>query len=86
MKYNYDVNWVDGDLCDYRSVSSVIETVHPQQIYHLVLSVGVTPSWNMPSIYMQTNAIGTINLFEALLGIWYVRESLYPALQRNLAV
>lgn len=67
VKYNYDVNWVDGDLCDYRSVSSVIETVHPQQIYHFGALSWVTPSWNMPSIYMQTNAIGTINLFEALI-------------------
>ena len=56
----------DGDLLDESSLISILKKVQPDQIYHLGALSWVTPSWNMPAIYMQTNAIGTINLFEAM--------------------
>lgn len=56
----------DGDLLDETSMVSVIKKIMPDQIYHLGALSWVTPSWDMPAIYMQTNAIGTINLLEAL--------------------
>lgn len=56
----------DADLLDESSLISVLRKVQPDQIYHLGALSWVTPSWDMPAVYMQTNAIGTINLFEAM--------------------
>ena len=60
------VNWVDFDLTDYQSVKNLVKESQPDYIYHLGALSWVTPSWVMPSAYMQTNAVGTINLFEAV--------------------
>ena len=56
----------DADLLDETSLIKVLKKVQPDQIYHLGALSWVTPSWDMPAVYMQTNAIGTINLFEAM--------------------
>lgn len=60
------VELINGDLNDETSLINVIRKTKPDFIYHLGALSWVTPSWDMPGIYMQTNAIGTINLFEAL--------------------
>lgn len=60
------ITLLDGDLLDESSLISVLRKVMPDQIYHLGALSWVTPSWDMPAVYMQTNAIGTINLFEAM--------------------
>ena len=67
------VAWFDGDLCDAHSMNVII-ACEPHEIYHLGACSWVSPSWSMPSVYMQTNAIGTINLFEAILNRPYVGE------------
>ncbi len=56
----------NGDLIDQTSLNELIKNVKPDEIYHLGALSWVTPSWDMPAAYMQTNAIGTINLFEAM--------------------
>ena len=55
----------DGDLNDQTSLTNLIQTIKPDKVYHFGALSWVSPSWTMPSIYMQTNVIGTINLFEA---------------------
>ena len=60
------INLIDGDLLDESSLINALKIAKPDQIYHLGALSWVTPSWNMPAVYMQTNAIGTINLFEAM--------------------
>ena len=60
------VTWIDGDLLDPTSLVRALEISRPDRIYHLGALSWVTPSWDMPAIYMQTNAVGTINLFEAM--------------------
>ena len=57
---------IDGDLIDQNSLVSTLKISRPDQIYHFGALSWVTPSWNMPAAYMQVNAIGTINLFEAM--------------------
>ena len=66
LKGPLPIAWIDGDLTDYSSVRAAIEKANPHYIYHLGALSWVTPSWDMPAAYMQTNAIGTINLFEAM--------------------
>lgn len=60
------ITLLDADLLDETSLISVLRKVQPDQIYHLGALSWVSPSWDMPAIYMQTNAVGTINLFEAM--------------------
>lgn len=60
------ITLVDGDLLDKTSLVKALNISKPDYIYHLGALSWVTSSWDMPSAYMQTNAIGTINLFEAM--------------------
>ena len=60
------ITLLDGDLLDETSLINVLTKTQPNQIYHLGALSWVTPSWDMPAVYMQTNAVGTINLFEAM--------------------
>lgn len=60
------ITLIDGDLIDETSLVKALHVSKPDQIYHLGALSWVTPSWDMPAAYMQTNAIGTINLFEAM--------------------
>ena len=60
------VTLLDGDLLDQNSLIKVLRQSQPDQIYHFGALSWVTPSWDMPSAYMQTNAVGTINLLEAM--------------------
>jgi len=60
------VSLIDFDLMDYFSVRNLLKESKPDYIYHLAALSWVTPSWVMPSAYMHTNAIGTINLLEAI--------------------
>lgn len=60
------IQWLDCELTDYSSMRSLLKESRPDEIYHLGALSWVTPSWDMPAAYMEVNAIGTINLFEAL--------------------
>lgn len=60
------ITLLDADLLDETSLIRLLQKVQPNQIYHLGALSWVSPSWDMPAVYMQTNAIGTINLFEAM--------------------
>lgn len=60
------VNLINGELIDQTSLIKVLKLSKPDYIYHLAALSWVEPSWDMPAAYMQVNAIGTINLFEAM--------------------
>lgn len=60
------ITLINGDLIDQTSLVRALSISKPDYIYHLGALSWVTPSWDMPAAYMQINAIGTINLFEAL--------------------
>lgn len=60
------ITLIDGDLIDQTSLIKALKVSQPDQIYHFGALSWVSPSWDMPAAYMQVNAIGTINLFEAM--------------------
>ena len=60
------VTLINGELIDQTSLINVLKISKPDYIYHLAALSWVAPSWDMPAAYMQVNAIGTINLFEAM--------------------
>ncbi|MCL5439127.1 MAG: GDP-mannose 4,6-dehydratase [Patescibacteria group bacterium] len=60
------ITLINGELIDQTSLVNALIISKPDYIYHLAALSWVKPSWDMPAAYMQVNAIGTINLFEAL--------------------
>lgn len=60
------IKWLDADVTDPTSMRIMLEKSQPTEIYHLAALSWVTPSWEMPAAYMNTNAIGTIYLLEAI--------------------
>ena len=56
----------DCDMRDASSVRQVLATVRPDRIFHLAAQSFVPMSWSAPSETMVTNAIGQLNLLEAI--------------------
>jgi GDP-4-dehydro-6-deoxy-D-mannose reductase len=54
------------NVLDPSSVMRVVASVRPDWIFHLAAESYVQPSWDMPSLYVDTNIKGTLNLLEAL--------------------
>ncbi len=61
------VKLVTGDIRDRDAVDSLMQQLKPQRIYHLAAQSFPTLSWKEPVLTSQTNIIGTIHLFEAIL-------------------
>lgn len=54
------------DMRDSHSVEATIKKVQPDHIYHLAAQSFVPMSWSAPAETLDTNIIGTVNLFEAV--------------------
>jgi GDP-4-dehydro-6-deoxy-D-mannose reductase len=57
---------VEADIRDSHSVQKAIEEVEPDYVFHLASQSFVPMSWRAPADTMETNAIGTIHLLEAI--------------------
>ncbi len=57
---------IEADIRDAHSMEKVIEKVEPDYIFHLAAQSFVPMSWNAPAETLETNIIGTVNLFEAV--------------------
>ncbi len=55
------------DVCDTAQVNGAIAMANPDVIYHLAAQSYPTVSWEFPQKTLETNAIGTANIFEAVL-------------------
>ena len=60
------VNLLQGDISDPSSLRMALELVHPDRVFHLAAQSYVPASWNAPAETFHVNAIGQINLFEAI--------------------
>ena len=58
-----------GDLKDIVSLKKCLAEIKPDQIFHLAAQSFVPFSWKSPSETFSINAIGQINLFEAVLSL-----------------
>lgn len=54
------------DINDAYSVKTIIEDIEPDIIFHLAAQSYVPSSWSSPVETMQTNVIGSMNIFEAV--------------------
>ena len=55
-----------GDLADQTSLDRIIKTVQPDEVYNLAAQSHVRVSFEVPQFTVATNALGTLNLLEAL--------------------
>lgn len=56
----------DADLRDLNSLVSIMKTVRPDRIFHLAAQSYVMTSFTAPADTLHTNAIGTVNLLDAI--------------------
>lgn len=60
------VKMYECDMRDASSVRQVIAAVKPERVFHLAAQSFVPMSWSAPSETLVTNAIGQLNLLEAI--------------------
>ncbi|MBU1120890.1 GDP-mannose 4,6-dehydratase, partial [Candidatus Micrarchaeota archaeon] len=60
------INLINCDITDFHSIDRVIEDVCPDYIFHLAAQAFVPSSWKAPVETINTNVIGSLNLFEAV--------------------
>lgn len=60
------IHWVELDVEDMRSCIDALKDSQPDIIHHLAAQSYVPTSWRAPQQTFTTNAIGTINLLEAI--------------------
>jgi len=61
------VHLMEGDLCEFHSLVSAIETSNPQFILHLGALTPVRLSYEDPFPFLRTNFLGTCNLVHSIL-------------------
>jgi GDP-4-dehydro-6-deoxy-D-mannose reductase len=55
-----------GDVTDLSSMCTVIKNSEPDVIFHLAAQSYVPASWDEPAATMRANAMGTLNILEAV--------------------
>src|SRR3989344_1272755 len=63
---NGRIHQVEADLLDLKSLQDVMIGVRPVYIFHLAAQSFVPTSWTSPAVTLDTNAVGSCNLFEVL--------------------
>jgi nucleoside-diphosphate-sugar epimerase len=61
------VHFIEGDLCEFHSLASAVETSNPQFVLHLGAMTPVRLSYEDPFPYMRINFLGTCNLVHSIL-------------------
>jgi CDP-paratose 2-epimerase len=66
LKSQGEFNFVHGDIRHSNDIRRVIQEFQPDQIFHLAGQVAMTTSIANPQLDFETNALGTLNLLEAV--------------------
>ena len=67
---------IEADMRDGHSLMEAFKEAKPDYVFHLAAQSFVPASWRSPADTMETNAVGTINLLEAIQNL-----NLDPAIQ-----
>ena len=59
----------EADLNDIVSLKKALAAIRPDKVFHLAAQSFVPTSWKMPAETFAINALGQINLFEALIDL-----------------
>ena len=65
-KFKKKFSVVYGDLTDSSSIRNIINKIKPDEIYNLAAQSHVGVSFELPAYTAQVNAIGTLNILEAI--------------------
>jgi GDP-4-dehydro-6-deoxy-D-mannose reductase len=60
------IDWRPVDLLDAGSVAQAIEDATPTQVFHIAGAPQVQSSWQTVGPHLETNVLGSHNLFEAI--------------------
>lgn len=66
IKWEREKHLLYGDVTDPWSIAHIIKKVKPDEIYNLAAMSHVHISWQMPYYTAQTDAIGVLNVLEAV--------------------
>ncbi|HME54300.1 MAG TPA: GDP-mannose 4,6-dehydratase [Candidatus Lokiarchaeia archaeon] len=61
-----NISIIDGDLTDHASLINAVTESMPDEIYNLAAQSFVQTSWKQPILTSEINAIGTLNMLEAV--------------------
>ncbi len=63
---NPEANYIECDIRDRNKLTNILSKIKPEIIFHLAAQSFPTVSWERPEYTLQTNVLGTMNLFEAV--------------------
>lgn len=66
LHLNKKLKLIEADLLDAHSLDSLMIEVRPEYIFHLAAQSFVPASWTSPAVTLETNVVGTANLFESV--------------------
>ena len=61
-----DLHFIDGDLTDHTSLCMAVKSAMPDEVYNLAAQSFVGTSWTQPILTAQVNAMGVVNILEAI--------------------
>lgn len=73
-----DVEIVVGDVTDDSSISQIIRSIRPQEVYNLAAQSFVGVSWDLNKLTTEVNAIGPLNILNAIKE-WTPKTRFYQA-------
>jgi len=66
LHLNKKLKLIEADLLDPHSLDALMLEVRPEYIFHLAAQSFVPASWTSPAVTLETNVVGTANLFESV--------------------
>jgi GDPmannose 4,6-dehydratase len=64
-----DIEFVSGDLLDQSSITSIVASVRPDEIYNLAAQSFVPTSWHQPVLTGEFTALGVTRVLEAIRAV-----------------
>lgn len=61
-----DIEYIGGDVTDLTSLFKVMHKCKPDEVYNLAAQSFVGTSWEQPTLTAQVNAMGALNVLEAI--------------------
>ena len=64
-----DIEFVSGDLLDQTSITTIVDTIKPDEVYNLAAQSFVPTSWGQPVLTGEFTALGVTRVLEAIRAI-----------------
>ncbi|MFX1239559.1 MAG: GDP-mannose 4,6-dehydratase [Promethearchaeota archaeon] len=63
---NIKLKFIECDVKNEKLIDKIVKKIRPDYVFHLAAQPYIIPSWEDPIDTIETNVIGTINIFEAI--------------------